>query len=425
MIKTAIFALLISFATTAFAATPTLCVNHWCLTPNAFDVLYQNAKAQQPNITEKALKTTLVNRHLIAAYANQQSFDWQDDKHHVGFSAASELQQNRYALYHRAFNAEFVAFAQTHLTDEGLKPYLTSPPHLQGADIDAALELNNKQRIGMTDAQRQQAKTVVLATYQFPSLPQQTITLASIYDQQNLQGRHALHTQPAQPFLQDAVKSELAQAYFFWWLDQQAPLKAEERQAIDQALIDRQINDAWLKQQGLLDIMHADNTTPALKAAMQNVTDKQINDWYGQHKKEFAVVDQVQAFHIACATQEQCSQAKKALEAGQDAKQVAKQYADKHIQQTLNLGVLTREKNRMQWIANAAMMQKVGQFSIPLRAPDGHWEVIWITDKKSDVLPASDLTIQHQARRSLAQSQLLDDYTTLLNQLRQQAKVIE
>jgi len=422
--KNLIFVLLMNVMGAAFAAPPALCVNSWCLSEQAFGVLYQQAEARQPGLDKTGFRHELVNRHLVAAHARAQKTALLNDRHDVGFSQATELEQMRYAVYHGAYQAAFVAYARQQLDDDGLKAYLTSPIHLQGVDIEAALQLKNRQRLAMTDSQHDAAKTITVVSYRFPQAGQQSVTLATLYDQQNVQGRQAMHAPDRMAFLQKALQNHLAEAYFFWWLETQGALSVTDRDSIDQALADQQVHDAWLKHEGLLDVMHDDGNTPALQAAMQRVTGKLIVAWYARHKKDIQVVDSVRAFHVACATQEDCLNAKAALEAGEAADQVAARFADKQHHQAVELGVFSRQQHRLEWLPGLAMMQQPGRFSVPVRAPDGHWEVVWVEDRRAGVLPVTDVTVQHQARRALAQQQLLDDYHQLLGKLRQQAKVV-
>ncbi len=417
-------AFMMCFSVGALAAAPTaLCVNHWCLSPQAFQLLYQaEQRHATTSVSEADYKQQLVDVRLLANYARQQGFESPQTPYNVGFGPAIERQREAYSLFHGQLVKPFTEYIKAHLDKKGLNAYLLSPIHAKGMDIDAALKADSRRTIGMTPEQLDAAKSIVLVRYQFPGAPEQTFTLAELYLQQNVQGRLALQQRGSQ-FIRAQVRQQVMKRYFYWWLHRKSGWQPDAIAAVKQALVDRQLNNAWLEQQGLVHIVH-DNRNVRLEKAAKQVTDEQIADWYNNHKADFLVPKSVHAFHLACNSRQACEKGRKAMINGIDPSEVMLRYADPAFQKgSVDLGVLTRKNDGMQWLTNAAMLQEEGEYSVPLRAPDGHWEVVWVKDAQSTYLPVDSSSVRYQASRAIARIQLLEAHQALMQRLRQQADI--
>jgi hypothetical protein len=188
-------------------------------------------------------------------------------------------------------------------------------------------------------------------------------------------------------------------------------------------LVDRQLTNAWLEQRGLVQVEGSDEN-PYVLAAAAKVTQKQIDAWYPFHKQEFGVVNSVHVYHLACVTQAKCMEGREALRKGEKAADVVKKYGDSQHQGKVDLGVMTRQKNGLEWMASFAMMQTPGSYSKAIRAPDGHWEVVWVSKKQAGYLPADSETVRTMGARSIARAKLLEQHNALIARLRGQVKIV-
>ena len=123
---------LLCLAGVAQAAPASLCVGNWCLPKPAFDLLYQDAQARQPGLTTSAYQQQIVDTRLLAQYASSQHFQIAGDPYGVGFSPATRLEQERYALFHGLLGNRFVDYAKTHLGKNGLNAFVKAPIHDAG-----------------------------------------------------------------------------------------------------------------------------------------------------------------------------------------------------------------------------------------------------------------------------------------------------
>lgn len=416
-------ALLLAFWLFAGAAqaAPVFCVDDWCLSQTAFDLLLKNAQQQQPDMTAAAYKQELVEVRLLAGYARQQHFQVEADHFGVGFRPEVKLEREVHGLFHSQLSKNFNTYAKANLDKTGLNAFLKAPLHVTGVDIDSALKPDNRKRIGMTPAQLAAAEKIRLARVQFPGDKEKVFTLAELYQQQNVQGRLALQQQPDS--IAQQTRNWVQRQYFYWWLAHHSGLQANDISKVREALADRQLSNAWLEQQGLVEVMH-DHANSRLEAAAKQVSDKQIADWYRQHKDSFRITNSVQAAHLACATEAACKAGRQALVQGDKLDEVIKRYADPAHQKSAQLGQLTRKKDGMHWLTSLALLQQPGDYSRPVRAPDGHWEVVWISDKQTGYLPPDSSSVRYQASRAIAKAELLAEHQTLMQQLHKQHKVV-
>lgn len=406
----------------AAQAAPVLCVGSWCLSPAAFNLLLHNAQVREPDLTPATFKQQLADVRLLASYARTQHFAAAGDPFGVGFSPKVKLERERYSLFQRQLNTAFNAYAKAHLGDNGLNAFLTAPIHDHGLDIDSALRADNRKAIGMTAKQLAAAHKIVLARFGFPPDAAQQFTLAALYAEQNVQGRLALQQQGAS-VIRAAVHARIKQQYFYWWLAHHSGLTEADITHVGEALADRQINNEWLEHQGLVEVMH-DHASSRLEEVASQVSQQQVAAWYQQHKNNFRITNSVQAQHLACANEVDCKAGRALLIKGEKPAEVAKRYASKTQQQSTDLGELSRVKDGMRWITSLAMLQQPGEFSRPVRAPDGHWEVVWVSSRETGFLPADSSSVRYQASRAIARAQLLAEHQQLMAKLRQHSKVV-
>lgn len=407
----------------AAAAKSALCVDGWCLTQDAFNLLYEAAASRLPGLDQATYRQELVDVRLLANYARAQQFTPDATPHQVGFSAATEADKRLYSLLRRAKWQAFSEYSRKQLGKKGLNQYLLTPIHTHGLDIEAALKPVNRKAIAMTDEQLAAAVDIELVSYQFPRQPKQSLTLAQVYQRQNVQGRLALQNKQGRDHLiKKLVRDYLLEDYFYWWLQQQSDLDSKDLASVKQALSDRHLHNAWLQHQGLVEHLHTNASSRLVKRAAQ-VSQQQINDWYQQHKEDFKVTNSVHVMHLACVTKADCQAGHEALEQGRPVSDVVKQYADKSLQGDTDLGVMTRSEDGLKWITSLAMLQQPGSYSEPVHSPEGHWEVVWVTEKKQGYLAADSSSVRYRASRDIARAELLEEHHQLMEELHQQAQV--
>ena len=179
------------------------------------------------------------------------------------------------------------------------------------------------------------------------------------------------------------------------------------------------------KSLGILADLHHD--AAALERFKQQVSDGEIKAYYRQHSDEFLQVASVRARHITLASQEQADKVYQELQSGLSFSDAIKRYSladDRHAAESGALGLINKNTEGLTFLQKLALIQPVGKASTPYRMLDGKtYEIILVDEKKPEVLPLSDKSVQGSIRTRLAQQKAAAYVEQLQSQLREASQI--
>jgi len=284
--------------------------------------------------------------------------------------------------------------------------------------------LESKVNIEASPQQIRWAKQTPVAEVKLPS-GIKTLTLWDIYRRQNVQGRLAFHSGDLD-FVKGHAEQRVGSLFVLDWAQQN--LSAADWQAIRQIVKNEQDKNTLLKTMGLYADVHDDN--PVLRKRAQQVTDKEVEAFYHEHKDEFEVVEKVKARHIQLNSQQEADRVYEEIKHGLNFADAVKKYSlaeDKNNSLAGDLGWLKRKDKNRSWLHSVAFTQPAGQVSMPFRSPQNQgeivYEIIWVDERVDGYLPITDPTVRYEASRDVALKQLKAEFYQLQKTLRDQADV--
>jgi len=407
------------------AATPALTINNQVFTGKSIALIHQLLQRDDPALTRDALVDRLIHNHLIAAHARTRTPSHPADPGSVGFAQPvridNQITSTFRALYPKQIHADLGAISKhqgpagllvgnTLVATEVLDMLATNPPvyQLSPDDLD-------------------RADALVVARFQLPDMPEQTITLAQLYQRQNVQGRIALH-QRDHAWLENEVLLFVSQNFIHWWIAHRSDLTRADIGSIKQIVDDRIVAQAFIAEAGVSAEMHQDNH--ALREASQRVTQVQIARWYAENESRFRELAAVDAWHLRCPSREVCLQAHEEITRGLAFPEAVRRYsvaANAAAARPGYLGHLKRENSTRIWLHMLALMQPVGMASQPIRQPGAHsqyWEIVYTDNPVWMTHAANSPTVQSVARREIARQVLIEQFIALASRLRAQSTIV-
>ena len=151
---------------------------------------------------------------------------------------------------------------------------------------------------------------------------------------------------------------------------------------------------SWL---GIKDMMHVQS--PILDSLEQQISDKEIKNYYQANKARFKYLSEVTAYGAAFTEREQAVRFRNTVQASSftDALYISQQtdiYAKYHNK-------LTR-KNKSNWAVQLAYTLKAEELSAVMRSPEGLWVVIISNNHQYNYFSATDETVRYQAKKAIA-----------------------
>ena len=380
-------------------------------------VLFDLLQRDDPGLTESHFIDSVSENHVLADYLRAQNLTaiaLGDNP--VGFSPKVQ-HENRLVSTLRAAYAAELAQAAAELIDSNPMSMLDSPLEPATADLKALLQGGTRVIYQLSDDEMQSAGKLHLGHYRLPGDTTATVlTLADIYQRQNVQGRIALH-EGETGWLQREVHLYLAQRFVLWWARQRSPLRERGVNAMAMLIEDQMLRQGWLAHSGVSAEIHAGN--PALKARAQLVSDKEILRWYEAHQDRFREVSKVTVWQAQCQRRQDCDQVAEALRQGADFSQVAQQFSTR-LGMSFSADPITirRGQGQLSWRDAVALMQSPDEIAPPVHAPGGElWYLFQVLEQGWHQYPAHSDTVRAVARREIAQQALIDDYQSLRDKL--------
>ncbi|GGY47597.1 hypothetical protein GCM10011297_20520 [Bacterioplanes sanyensis] len=382
-------------------------------------VQHQQQAAQrhgQP-VTARLVVQQLLDDAVLAAHA-QQRYDAEQlwPKQRVGFDYQVDRQRQQAALL-RGYYGQAIEQAIKALPDGSLASVVQWQSEL---DLKP-LTLQPGLTIDLTPDQRQQAGQMIVVSTDFnqDGEPEQHITALDIYQRQNVQGRLALQ-QGDVDYLKAQARQRVGELFIQHWVQQR--WSHADWQALEQVLVNQQLAQRLRQLVGVYADIHDDN--PALRAAAEQVTDKQLQQAYARHRDDFKVVERAKVQRIQLADQHSADRVYQALQKGLNFEQAATRYS---LTNDTELGWLQRSDQPRSWMHSVAFTQPEGHISKPFRSPQNTgpvvYEIVRIVAREDGFLPLSDAGVRYELAREIAAQQLLQNYQQLQQRLRQQATI--
>ncbi len=380
------------------------------------DRFVQISKKTDPKATPTQVLQRIIDDRLLAAYARTQ-FQADDliKDSKVAFSPEVQIQQALAANIVAAFGVDMVAEAKKRTGSD--KPnYGQTASHVM-TDQDWTKLLADQPNVmldyRLMPAGRKFAEQVVLRRYRFDAQSQGVITLAEVYDSQNVQGKLQIH-QKDKEFTDQQAQLLLERRYAMLWLERSSGLTAAEVAAFKQVIVDRLQTQGYLEHIGVAAEMHEDGYY--LKKIAGRVTPEEIKAFYERHLDMFVRVDRVKARHIRTKDEATAREAAAQLKAGKPFAEVAKQYsvADDRDQGG-DLGWVVHPETGSNWLQSLLFFQPVDKVSNPFRMPGKvggavDWEIVLVEQKEISHQPVTSESVRYVASQAIAKQKVMQEY---------------
>lgn len=379
------------------------------------------ARTHGQPVTARLVLQQLLDDALLAQYAQQHYSPqqlWPPQR--VGFAYAVDRQRQRAALL-RGYYGEAIEQSIQALPGASLEAVSQWNTELSQEQFGRDFALQPGLSIDLSEQQRALAKDlwVVRTDLDQNGDSEGMVSLLDIYQRQNVQGRLSLQ-QGNLAYLKAQARQRVGELYIQHWARQQ--LTASDWQALEKILINQQLAQQLRRLVGVYADIHDDN--PALRAAAEQVSDKQLQQAYAEHRDDFKVVERVKVQRLQLADQASADQVYQQIQDGLSFAEAASRYSQSD---ELELGWLQRADKQRGWMHTVAFTQPKGHVSRPFRSPQNQgpvvYEIVHIVEREDGFLPLSDDGVRYELAREVAAKQLLQDYQKLQQQLRREAHI--
>lgn len=388
------------------------------------DVMLQMAQQQDAGATKAAvLEEIISNRSLVrAAHKRFAGLDLQAGAKRVGFDPAVAADDQLAAALRSAYLQPLEAGLKV-LPGASLQGKVSAEYPVTEQDWKKLLGADDKLIVEYRWNQAQLKTAQQIIVLRSSLAPGGVITLADVYQRQNVQGRVELFARN-QAFVRQQAMLYLSQRYVQDWAEQRfgSAAVADLRQALQEQ---NQVR-ALLALHGIgADI---DAESPVLNSLAKQVKAAEIQSYYRQHKEEFKRIAAIRARHIRVADQATAERIVQEARRGQDFAALARQWSiAPDAASGGDLGEI-RHQGQLSWLQELAMMQEPGQVSPPFRAAVGphepaYWEVILVSQRQDGYQPADSESVRYLASRAIAQEKAVQQIRQLQRSARQAAKV--
>ncbi|HEY9104275.1 peptidylprolyl isomerase [Chitinimonas sp.] len=270
------------------------------------------------------------------------------------------------------------------------------------------------------------ARDIALLRYRFPGGDTGQISLADVWQRQNIQGKTMLAGGDASFMAQQAMQL-LAGRYVLSWARHDSGLTESDLQLLRQAMADRDRRGALLQVLGVeADMHYASANIQRLAAA---VTADEIRDYYQQNPSEFRQLKQARAQHIRCADEAACRNAYARLQAGEPFAEVARSTSTaEDAAQGGELGWLQPQDGHAPWLYELAFALPLGKPSRPVREPDtsgatAGWQIVLVNERQEGLQPLDSEAVRYTASQTLARRKAVAEFKALREQLYREADI--
>lgn len=372
------------------------------LTRPVLAVFLASARVHDPAVKPLEVLENLVDVHLMGEWY-RQNYAADAEPARVGYNRATRADRDTAALVRVAYRDKLAAA----LTANGWASPLNALQgdlNLDSKGLRPILSADSGLRQALNPSQRRAARAWVVARYRFPGAAPRELTLADLYDGQNIALKARFHDLDTLA-MADAVDEWVRRAFVLDWFERQAPLTDAERGWIRQLVLDRLDQRALIRALGLSDDPHDDNAR--LREVAEDISDKEIHRYYQLHRDRFRRVEKVRAARLYLPSQTLADEVQARLDGGASLKELAKDYADQEGVVYQKPGWLARGERKDAWLVGFAFTLQEGAVSPPARVPgQARWVILEVDRRREGFQAADSEAVRYQASRVLARERL-------------------
>jgi len=393
------------------------------------DLIFGVTKRRDSSLTKEGLVRGLIENYVFAREAEREFGERiLLEKTKVAFPNQVHLDRDFVKTFLQGYH-EDIQSSIKQLPTHNLTSLIQQPFRLDAGEFKQATVLEGSLEYMLTKQQVEQAKQLVLITYQLPKRSGvDTVSLWDIYNRQNLQGRIAIHQQNRR-FLEKQISEFLLEKYIHYWAYTESGLSKSDVDALVMMFKDRFLKKQYLVRKGLLVDMHHQNTQQKTKAL--EVTKEEVLEYYQKHKTEFQIVEKVKARHIRLDSQVLADQVYKDIVSGLSFDTAVMRYSiseDKNLSVPGDLGWIKNKDKRSSWLKGVAFIQTEHVISKPFRSPQNsdqpvYWEIILVKEKVVGYQAPDSEGVRYEASRHIAKRKMAEEFELTRRQLLESASI--
>lgn len=376
---------------------------------DSVNLFIDHARRQKPELTRRQVLDGLIEQHLFAGLEH-------DDHHHdqgsgrVTYSDDVLVENELFRVLRRVYVGEVQRALKALAADQPTDLFVT-PVVTDKAVLAPMLTLQSGLYTDMSEDQLAAARQLVLTRIKLADGSERDLTLADVYQRQNIQLKVQLHQLNVE-FLRQASAQVAAALFVINWFETQSGLSAPEVAAVKRMVEEKVHADAVLHELGMMQDIHDDN--PQLRELADKVTTADIEAYYNANRDQFQRVEKVRARHIRVGSQALADQVYRELKEGLDFAEAVQRYSeadDKTAAVPGDLGWIGRDDRNTHWLRSLAFVQPLQQSSAPFRSPGGAgddvvWEIVFLDEKVMGYQPVDSEGVRYEASRAIARERL-------------------
>lgn len=397
---------------------------------NAYTALAGAIRQQTPDANEAKVLTGLVENHLLATAFAQSRHPVQSIAMarlleqmfpHSHLSQQNKLWQEYGMLLGQLYPVEVNATLEQRcihpeaIDSSALKKMLGSDLSDPGKIVDTTVPI----------AKKRDATTIVVANIHCEDSETAQVTLDKVLE--SADEASALQLWRGETATLTRLVGTIARIR----LHEGLLLKQKRLQAIDlhtlwQVAKDKQTRIDYEAEAGVkFDLHHSPEN---VKKLMQGVTEKEIDDYYDQHKLDYQQILRVTARHITVATQSDADRVVAEIKQGLPFVEAVRKYSladDKQADPPGSLGVINRTDKTLPFVKKLALILPAGEVSNPFRMLDGKtYEILWVDNREAEVLPKTDPSVRSEIRREVAGIKARSEFAATTQKAWEKASII-
>ncbi len=281
------------------------------------------------------------------------------------------------------------------------------------------LALGTRQEFRLPDAALEKARNTPVLSATLAATHTVSITLAELYQQQNVQGRMALHNGDC-AFLHTVAQSELSRRAWLYWLHHHSGVAPTTLKQLQHAIHTRYVKDQYFARLGIAADAHDD--TAYLRDMAKTITAAEIAAYYAEHRDQFMRVTQARGRHIRVADEATADRLYTELANGLDFSLAMQRYSNAQNVDDVGADVIDWVINApgVSWRDSLLLILPVNQPNRPLKVPQrDRWELIWVDERQQAPQEADSESVRYQVSAIVARQKVLTQLQTALVTRRQ------
>lgn len=373
---------------------------------HALAVLQRYRALEGTDVTIADVLAEVVEQHALARRAaTQLSRDALFPDSRVAFAPEVGVDDKLTGILRAVFR-ERIDTALASRTGESLERVLIATPAPTAAQLRTVLGDPAKIRLEyVLDAPAlREARALVVTRYRGLDARDHVITLADIYERQNVQGRMSLHQLDTE-FLVAQARTRVASLLVQEWA--RDVIGANAMTELRRNLLDREYARGLREHYGLGADMHDSNAY--LDDLRRAVKPEEVAAWYAAHREQFRRVERVRARHIRVADEAMAQRVAAALaKDGSNFDELARAHSVAPDRAGGgDLGWLGRPQ-QADWFVELVFAQPVGRNGAPVREPvaanvAAQWEIVRVDEQQAGYFPVESETVRYLASRAIAE----------------------